>query len=297
MHVTQTRIQLHSQSVNSVRTLSASTLCRTLSYSFDGSKNRTRFGSEIILTEECTHSRNGNLHGSSVRRHAEMRERQSPDPEYSNTMKSIILGGFLVAEMPIIRQTLDEAGAYDIQMIVSHPDLLDVSVGNVLRYEQEPEWLHPVPDVWVDGGGWGKRRVLLCHNVPRVNQLEIVQILYDIGIPPRIDAMSLDGSMIFDDSMKLGDVFAMAVDMCRQSADDVELVFDDDDDYYYDDDDDIMVEEGNNANDDDDILSPCIDLSPDILHLTAIDDIAERTAVTMLDMQDNVIDDDHYDDD
>ena len=293
MRVIQPRMQLHSQSVNSVRVLSASTLCRTLSYSFDGSKNRMRFGSEIILTEECTHSKKRNSHRSSVRRHADIRERQSPDPEYSNTMKSIILGGFLVAEMPIIRQTLDEAGAYDIQMIVSHPDLLDVSVGNVLRYEQEPEWLHPVPDVWVDGGGWGKRRVLLCHNVPRVNQLEIVQILYDIGIPPRIDVMPLDGSVMFDDSMKLGDVFAMAVDMCRQSADDVELVFDDDD-YYYDDDDDVVEEENN---DDDDILSPCIDLSPDILHLTAIDDIAERTAVTMLDMQDDVIDDDHYDDD
>jgi hypothetical protein len=293
------QLQSHAHATyDSTKRLSVSPLCRSFSNHIDVDvvvqKNRQRNGSEVIFREGRTHSKMRNSsHRSVVRRRAEMREQQSSD---FNAGPSIILGGFLVAEMPIIRQTLDEAGAYGLQMIVSHPDLLDVSVGDVLRNEREPEWLHPVPDVWVDGGGWGKRRVLLFHDVPRVNQLEIVQILYDIGIPPRIDLMSLDGSVICDEAMKLGDVFGMAMDMGRQSVDDIEF-----DDYYLDDDDDDddMIEEDinyytNDDDDDDEVLSPCTDLSPDILHLTAIDAIAERTVINDLvdDDQDISIDDD-----
>ncbi|KAI8110335.1 hypothetical protein M9435_002011 [Picochlorum sp. BPE23] len=107
----------------------------------------------------------------------------------------MVLAGFLVAEMPIIRMALDE----------------------VFQEGSEPDWASPIPPDWIDGGGWGQERVLLFQNIPQLNQLEIVQVLYDVGIPPIIHSMSLD--MVDDTSQILGHVLGQAVQLRRDFND------------------------------------------------------------------------------
>lgn len=55
---------------------------------------------------------------------------------------------------------------------------------------------------------------MICR---QLNQLEIVQVLYDAGIPPVIHSMSLD--MVDDTSQILGDVLGQAVQLRRNFND------------------------------------------------------------------------------
>lgn len=169
--------------------------------------------------------------------------RSSTYDHYENDGKmGMVLAGFLVAEMPIIRMALDEAGGNAIEMIVCSSDLLYTPVQQVFQEGSEPDWSSPIPPDWIDGGGWGQERVLLFQNIPYVllcflftcpvqaynsgwttivcrqlNQLEIVQVLYDVGIPPIIHSMSLD--MVDDTSQILGHVLGQAVQLRRDFND------------------------------------------------------------------------------
>lgn len=95
--------------------------------------------------------------------------RSSTYDYYENDGKmGMVLAGFLVAEMPIIRMALDEAGGNAIEMIVCSSDLLYTPVQKVFQEESEPDWSSPIPPDWIDGGGWGQERVLLFQNIPYV---------------------------------------------------------------------------------------------------------------------------------
>lgn len=77
---------------------------------------------------------------------------------------TLVLAGFLLEELPHIRLTLDAAGGHDIVIVVCHPDLLLQPVEHALAVG-EPAWDQPMPPQWVDGGGWGRRRVILFSGI------------------------------------------------------------------------------------------------------------------------------------
>lgn len=75
---------------------------------------------------------------------------------------TIVLAGFLVEELGIIRINLDACGGQDVVMVPTYPDLLYKPIEHVLVAD-EPSWDQPMPPQWVDGGGWSpKRTVLFC---------------------------------------------------------------------------------------------------------------------------------------
>lgn len=102
----------------------------------------------------------------------------------TDSQERILLAGFPVAEIPIIRRTLDDSGGYHIDMIVCNPETLHRPLKQVFDRTAPIEWLKPIPEEWVDGQGWGQMRVILfSKDIPHVHQLDIIQILHDIGIP------------------------------------------------------------------------------------------------------------------
>ncbi len=210
------------------------------------------------------------------------------DQYQNNGRMGMVLAGFLVAEMPIIRMALDEAGGNAIEMLVCSSDLLYKPVQQVFEKESEPDWSSPIPPEWVDGGGWGRERVVLFQNIPYVldhacsrdqyarlielyctlcrqlNQLEIVQVLYDVGIPPIIHSMSLD--MVDDTSQILGEVLGKAVQVWRRDVGD-------DEEPYMD-----FGEEDEASEDEEDAYMVSDDCTPDMqpLDFGVIDDIWEN---------------------
>jgi hypothetical protein len=74
---------------------------------------------------------------------------------------AVVLAGFYVEELPGVRHMLDQAGGGDVVLIPCSPDLLPQPLNLVLQLP-EPAWEQPVPDDWVDGGGWGRQRIALC---------------------------------------------------------------------------------------------------------------------------------------
>ena len=90
--------------------------------------------------------------------------KQERNPLFTGGQPTIILAGFYLEERPAIRQLLDAAGGRDITLVPSMPWLLDLPLHRALA-EGEPEWEQPMPPTWVQGGGWGRRRVALFNDI------------------------------------------------------------------------------------------------------------------------------------
>ena len=73
---------------------------------------------------------------------------------------AIVLAGFPLEELPLVRTNLDAAGGQEVALIPCVPELLWQPAEYALRCS-EPAWDQPVPSQWVDGGGWGQRRVVM----------------------------------------------------------------------------------------------------------------------------------------
>lgn len=121
----------------------------------------------------------------------------------------ILLAGFPVAEIPIIRRTLDESGGYHIDMIVCDPQTLSRPLKQVFEDTPPIEWLKPIPLAWIDGQGWGQTRVILFgRDISHVHQLDIVQVLHDIGIS-RLYSGSVE--FFLDEEVSVAEALAQAV--------------------------------------------------------------------------------------
>lgn len=121
---------------------------------------------------------------------------------------AIIVAGFLIEELPVLRQLLDSVEGHEICMIPTTPDLLMKPVGHVILGSQEPAWNMPMPSTWIHGGGWGQKRVILFHDLCQADQSAILQIIEDNGVK-NISPYSLHKSFYL---MKLGEVLALAVE-------------------------------------------------------------------------------------
>jgi len=123
----------------------------------------------------------------------------------------ILVAGFPVAEIPVIRRTLDESGGYDIDMIVCSPHILQMPLQSVFEETPAIEWLKPMPVDWIDGQGWGQMRVILfSRGVPQIHQLEMVQILHDIGMS-RLYSGSAEILMNDNEEISVVDALSQAV--------------------------------------------------------------------------------------
>lgn len=148
----------------------------------------------------------------------------------------ILLAGFPVAEIPVIRRTLDDSGGYHIDMIVSSPGIMHSPLQRVFEETPPIEWLKPIPGDWIDGQGWGQMRVILFGpGVPHVHQLDVIQILHDIGIS-RLYSGSADILMDDNEVISVADALAQAVQCSQQddelySKEDFIVDEEDDDDY------------------------------------------------------------------
>jgi len=80
---------------------------------------------------------------------------------------TLVLAGFFLEELPHVRLALDAVGGQDIILVVCHPDLLLKPVELVIAIG-EPAWDQPMPPQWVNGGGWGKRKVILFSGLRSV---------------------------------------------------------------------------------------------------------------------------------
>jgi hypothetical protein len=86
------------------------------------------------------------------------------NPLFTGPNPTIILAGFYLEELPAIRQLLDAAGGHNITLVPSMPWLLDLPLHRALA-EGEPQWDQPMPQTWVQGGGWGQRKVALFNDI------------------------------------------------------------------------------------------------------------------------------------
>jgi len=91
-------------------------------------------------------------------------EKEGPNSLFTGPNPTIILAGFYLEELPAIRQLIDAAGAYSITLVPSMPWLLDLPLHRAIA-EGEPQWDQPMPQTWVQGGGWGQRRVVLFNDI------------------------------------------------------------------------------------------------------------------------------------
>lgn len=137
-----------------------------------------------------------------------------------DAQERILLAGFPVAEIPVIRRTLDDSGGYHIDMIVCRPDIMHSPLRRVFEEIPQIEWLKPIPVDWIDGQGWGQMRVILFGpGIPHVHQLEVIQILQDIGIPRLCSGLS-DILMDDNEEISVADALVQAVQF-SQSDDDL----------------------------------------------------------------------------
>lgn len=91
-------------------------------------------------------------------------QKEERNPLFTGPNPTIILAGFYLEELPAIRQLLDAAGGHNITLVPSMPWLLDLPLHRALA-EGEPQWDQPMPQTWVQGGGWGQRRVALFNDI------------------------------------------------------------------------------------------------------------------------------------
>ena len=143
----------------------------------------------------------------------------------TDSQERILVAGFPVAEIPIIRRTLDDSGGYHIDMIVCSPETLLRPLKQVFDRTPPIEWLKPIPEEWIDGQGWGQMRVILfSKDIPHVHQLDIIQILHDIGMPR---LYSGSAAILTNDAedISVADALALAVQYSPTDDD----LFDDED--------------------------------------------------------------------
>jgi hypothetical protein len=91
-------------------------------------------------------------------------QKEERNPLFTGPNPTIVLAGFYLEELPAIRQLLDAAGGVNITLVPCMPWLLDLPLHRALA-EGEPQWDQPMPQTWVQGGGWGRRRVALFNDI------------------------------------------------------------------------------------------------------------------------------------
>jgi hypothetical protein len=95
---------------------------------------------------------------------SEDNQQEERNPLFTGPNPTIILAGFYLEELPAIRQLIDAAGGHNITLVPSMPWLLDLPLHRAIA-EGEPQWDQPMPQTWVQGGGWGRRRVALFNDI------------------------------------------------------------------------------------------------------------------------------------
>lgn len=134
-------------------------------------------------------------------------QKEERNPLFTGPNPTIILAGFYLEELPAIRQLLDAAGGHNITLVPSMPWLLDLPLHRALA-EGEPQWDQPMPQTWVQGGGWGQRRVALFNDIASLAQGTILTMFESSPVGKVCALATTEDDMEAD----LGDVLAKATD-------------------------------------------------------------------------------------
>eukprot|EP00884_Botryococcus_braunii_P004215 jgi/Botrbrau1/13795/Bobra.0056s0045.2 len=121
-------------------------------------------------------------------------------------LQAVVLAGFRVEELAMVRVILDTAGGYDIKVIPCTEELLHTSVEKVLRLP-EPQWELPRPESWTRGGAWGSNRAILFAGMKLTAQAALVELLESSGLPPVCVAVAFENEKHY----KVGEILAEAV--------------------------------------------------------------------------------------
>lgn len=124
------------------------------------------------------------LHRRSCRLHRSVAMRSNGDTPPAATTgggntsslgSTVVLAGFYLEELAAVRVLLDSYGGDAIKVVVSTPELLSVPTSQALS-APEPDWDQPMPENWVNGGGWGRQRTVLLHDIGYV-QVDAVDLI------------------------------------------------------------------------------------------------------------------------
>lgn len=129
------------------------------------------------------------------------------NPIFTGPHPAVIIAGFYIEELPAVRLLLDAAGGHDITLVPCLPTLLDQPLHRALA-QGEPQWDEPMPSDWVQGGGWGRQRVVLISDLAPMAANTIVAMLE--ASPAGVEGLCSLVVGAEDAGKRLGDVLGAA---------------------------------------------------------------------------------------